>query len=181
MIRKGRDGLIIRKANLSDAPGIAKVHVDSWRSTYKGIIPQSFLDGLSYEQRTILWKNNISDKNNTIYVAENEGEIIGFVTGGTRNTNKEAGASDLTSIYLLEEWQGKTIGKKLLNQIMIAFLEQGYQKIYVDVLAANKTRQFYQYYGAEYVKTVQLNIAGKTLYEEIYVWNNVEKVAQRSK
>ncbi|MER2028571.1 MAG: hypothetical protein ABS903_05315 [Solibacillus sp.] len=103
MIRKGRDGLIIRKANLSDAPGIAKVHVDSWRTTYKGIIPQSFLDGLSYEQRTILWKNNISDKNNTIYVAENEGEIIGFVTGGKRNTNKEAGASDLTSIYLLEE------------------------------------------------------------------------------
>ena len=173
--------MIIRKANISDAPGIAKVHVDSWRTTYKGIIPQSFLEGLSYEQRTKLWDNNISDKTSTIFVAENEGEIIGFVTGGTRKTNEEAGASDLTSIYLLEEWQGKSVGKKLLNQIMSAFLEQGYQKIYVDVLAANKTKQFYQYYGAEYVKTVQLNIAGKTLDEEIYVWNNVEKVIQQSK
>lgn len=173
--------MIIRKANISDASGIAKVHVDSWRTTYKGIIPQSFLDGLSYEQRTKLWENNISDKPSMIFVAENEGEIIGFVTGGTRNTNEEAGASDLTSIYLLEEWQGKSVGKKLLNQIMIDFLEQGYQKIYVDVLAANKTRQFYQYYGAEYVKTVQLNIAGKILDEEIYVWNNVEKVIQQCK
>lgn len=173
--------MIIRKANISDATGIAKVHVDSWRTTYKGIIPQSFLDGLSYAQRTKLWENNISDKTNTIFVAENEGEIIGFATGGTRNTNKEAGASDLTSIYLLEEWQGKSVGKKLLNQIMSTFLEQGYQKIYVDVLADNKTRLFYQYYGAEYVKTVQLNIAGKTIDEEIYVWNNVEKVIQRSK
>lgn len=45
-----------REANIGDAPGIAKVHVDSWRSTYKGIIPQSFLDGLSYEQRTKLWE-----------------------------------------------------------------------------------------------------------------------------
>lgn len=44
----------IRKANRDDAPGIAKVHVDSWRTTYKGIIPQSFLDELSYEQRTKL-------------------------------------------------------------------------------------------------------------------------------
>ena len=173
--------MIIRRATISDAPGIAKVHVDSWRTTYKGIIPQSFLDGLSYEQRTKLWQNNVSDKTNTIFIAENEGEIIGFVTGGTRNKNEEAGASDLTSIYLLEEWQGKSVGKKLLNQIMIAFLEQGYLKIYVDVLAANKTRQFYQYYGAEYVKTVQLSIAGKTLDEEIYVWNNVEKVIQQSK
>lgn len=64
---------------------------------------------------------------------------------------------------------------------MNVFLEQGYQKIYVEVLAANKTRQFYQYYGAEYVKTVQLNIAGKILDEEIYVWNNVEKVIQQCK
>ncbi len=173
--------MIIRRETISDAPGIAKVHVDSWRTTYKGIIPQSFLDGLSYEQRTKLWENNISDKSSMIFVAENEGEIIGFVTGGKRNTNEEAGASDLTSIYLLEEWQGKRVGKKLLNQIMNVFLEQGYQKIYVEVLAENKTRQFYQYYGAEYVKTVQLNIAGKILNEEIYVWNNVEKVIQQSK
>lgn len=173
--------MIIRRATISDAPGIAKVHVDSWRTTYKGIIPQSFLDGLSYEQRTKLWENNISDKPSMIFVTENEGEIIGFVTGGKRNTNEEAGASDLTSIYLLEEWQGKRVGKKLLNQIMNVFLEQGYQKIYVEVLAENKTRQFYQYYGAEYVKTVQLNIAGKILNEEIYVWNNVEKVIQQSK
>lgn len=171
----------IRKAKISDATGIAKVHVDSWRTTYKDIIPQSFLDGLSYEERTKLWGNHISDKTYTIYVAENEGEIIGFVTGGKRETNKEPGASDLTSIYLLEEWQGKGVGKKLLNQMMIAFLQQGDQKVYVEVLADNKTRQFYQYYGAEYVKTVQIKIAGKTLDEEIYVWNNVEQVIQSSK
>lgn len=32
--------MIIRKAKLDDATGIAKVHVDSWRTTYKGIIPE---------------------------------------------------------------------------------------------------------------------------------------------
>lgn len=169
----------IRNATIDDAQGIAKVHVDSWRTTYKYIIPQSFLNDLSYEQRTQLWENNIADETNTIFVAENEDKIIGFVTGGTRNTNKEAGASDLTSIYLLEEWQGYGVGKILLEKIMTSFLEKGYEKIYVDVLAANKTRQFYIYYGAEYVKTVQLNIAGVTLDEEIYVWNSVEKVIKQ--
>lgn len=171
--------MTIRIANINDAQGIAKVHIDSWRITYKGIIPQSFLDSLNYEQRTKLWENNISDKTNTIFVAENENKIIGFVTGGTRNTNKEPGASDLTSIYILEEWQGYGVGKKLLKKIMTSFLEQDYQKIYVDVLAANKTRHFYKYYGAEYVKTVQLEIAGKKLDEEIYVWNSLEKVIQQ--
>ena len=28
----------IREARIEDAPGIAKVHVDSWRTTYAGIV-----------------------------------------------------------------------------------------------------------------------------------------------
>ncbi|KAF0820926.1 MULTISPECIES: hypothetical protein [unclassified Cytobacillus] len=45
----------IRAAELSDAEGIAKVHVDSWRTTYKDIIPENFLENLSYQSREELW------------------------------------------------------------------------------------------------------------------------------
>lgn len=38
----------IRKAVLTDAKGIAKVHVDSWRTTYKNIIPDEFLKKFTY-------------------------------------------------------------------------------------------------------------------------------------
>lgn len=34
----------VRIATLNDAAGIAKVHVDSWRTTYKGIIQEEFLN-----------------------------------------------------------------------------------------------------------------------------------------
>lgn len=69
----------IRKARLKDAEGIARVHVDSWRTTYKGIIPDDYLNSLSYEQRTELWKNNIGKKGNYVLVAENtEEQVIGF-------------------------------------------------------------------------------------------------------
>lgn len=61
----------IRKANSVDATSIAKVHVDSWRTTYKGIIPDEFLNNLSYEQRTELWKENLARVDNYIVVAEN--------------------------------------------------------------------------------------------------------------
>ncbi|MCG5104202.1 hypothetical protein [Oceanobacillus alkalisoli] len=36
----------IIRADSKDATGIAKVHVDSWRATYKGIIPEDFLNNL---------------------------------------------------------------------------------------------------------------------------------------
>jgi len=77
--------MIIRRAELNDAPDISKVHVDSWRTTYKGIIPNDFLNNLSYEQRTELWKRNISEEGNYIVVALNEmDKIIGFGTAGKR-------------------------------------------------------------------------------------------------
>jgi len=169
----------IREATMQDAQGIGKVHVDSWRTTYKDIIPDSFLNNLSYEQRTELWKKNITRKDNYVLVVESElGEIVGFATASTRETNDVPYSSDLTSIYLLEECQGKGIGKQLLKELFIFFKKKNHQSIFVEVLAENKTRYFYEYYGAEYVKTVQINIGGKVLEEFVYVWKTIDKVLE---
>lgn len=172
----------IRTATIQDAQGIGKVHVDSWKTTYKNIIPDSFLDKLSYEQREKLWERNINREDNYVLVAENEiGEIVGFAVASTRETNVERNSSDLTSIYLLEEYQGKRIGKLLLKELFMYFKQKGYQSIFVEVLAENKTRFFYEYYGAEYVKTVQINIGGKVLEEYVYVWNDIDRVLEKLK
>lgn len=172
----------IRTATIQDAQGIGKVHVDSWKTTYKNIIPDSFLDKLSYEQREKLWERNINREDNYVLVAENEiGEIVGFAVASTRETNVERYSSDLTSIYLLEEYQGKRIGKLLLKELFMYFKQKGYQSIFVEVLAENKTRFFYEYYGAEYVKTVQINIGGKVLEEYVYVWNDIDRVLENLK
>ena len=69
----------IRKAVLADVKGIAKVHVDSWKTTYTNIIPEEYLNNLTYESREQIWKNNIP--NGDVYVAENsEGQIVGSIS-----------------------------------------------------------------------------------------------------
>jgi hypothetical protein len=60
----------IRKAVLTDAKGISKVHVDSWKTTYANIIPDEYLNNLAYEGREQVWKGNI--QNSDVFVAENE-------------------------------------------------------------------------------------------------------------
>ncbi|WP_339229536.1 GNAT family N-acetyltransferase [Oceanobacillus sp. FSL K6-2867] len=171
--------MIIRRAKLDDATGIAKVHVDSWRTTYKGIIPNDFLNNLSYVKRTELWKRNISEEANYIVVALNEiDQIIGFGTAGKRQKNNENNTGDLTSIYLLEEYQGEGIGKKLLKELFKHFKQLGCEKIFVEVLEDNKTRYFYEYYGAKLVKTVQIKIGGQILNELIYEWNNIDDIIE---
>ncbi|HAM79214.1 N-acetyltransferase family protein [Ornithinibacillus bavariensis] len=170
----------IRKAIISDANGIAKVHVDSWRSTYKNIISDSFLNSLSYERRTELWERNTTREGNYVFVAENEsGEIVGFADCGKRENNHIENAGDLTSIYLLEEYQGQGIGRLLLKELFLKFKELGYNKVFVEVLEDNKTRYFYEYYGAALVRTEQITIGDAELNLLIYEWDNPNKVLER--
>ena len=170
----------IRQAKAEDAAGIAKVHVDSWRSTYKDIMPAEFLRSLSYGNRTDLWKNNIAVKEDYVVVAvTDEGTILGFGTASKRATNTVEKSGDLTSIYLLEEYKGQGIGKMLLKELFLHFKQLDYERIFVEVLEANETKYFYEYYGAELIKTVDIKIEGNILKELIYEWRNIDAVLEK--
>lgn len=45
--------MIIRKSNEHDAMGIARVHVDSWKATYEGIIFEGYLKKFLMKSDTI--------------------------------------------------------------------------------------------------------------------------------
>ena len=169
----------IRQAKAEDAAGIAKVHVDSWRSTYKGIMPADILNNLSYGKRTELWEKNLADETNYVVVAENTVGIIGFGTASKREMNTVDRSGDLTSIYLLEEYQEQGIGKLLLKELFLLFQQLNYQSIFVEVLEENKTRYFYEYYGAKLVKTAELKMGQKVLKELIYEWDDIDTVVEK--
>ncbi|WP_327365017.1 GNAT family N-acetyltransferase [Virgibacillus dakarensis] len=79
--------MLVRKAVVADAGAIASVHVDSWRTTYKDIFPQEFLNKLSCDERAERWERNIAEQH--VFVAENnQGEIVGFSTGGKERTGR---------------------------------------------------------------------------------------------
>ncbi len=48
----------IREATPDDIPGIARVHVDTWRTAYLGIVPAEHLAGLSYERSEARWREH---------------------------------------------------------------------------------------------------------------------------
>jgi len=82
--------MLIERATQLDARGIASVHVQSWRDTYKGIIDQEFLDSLKVEDRYELWKESLkAEQNGCVYIAKNDsGEVVGFASFGVERTKK---------------------------------------------------------------------------------------------
>ncbi|UJL47350.1 GNAT family N-acetyltransferase [Virgibacillus sp. NKC19-16] len=165
----------IRKATKSDAQHIAKVHVDSWRTTYKGILPDEFLQKLSYDQRTKLWESNVTEQN--VYVAENEeGEIVGFSTGGKKKTgNYDAFLGELYAIYIMEEFQGKGIGKMLTQPVIEDLKQFGINSMIVLALEDNPSKYFYESLGAREIDSMEITIAGVDLNELVYGWDDLSE------
>jgi len=166
----------IRKALASDAKAIAKVHVDSWMTTYRNIVPDSYLDGLKYEDREKLWNENL--KKCTVFVAETEaGEVIGFADGGNERSGDYPGIEgEVYAIYILESYQGQNIGKRLMQAISKELLNMDMQSMLVWVLKENLSSGFYEKLGGKVINEKYITIAGKQIPELAYEWRDVRRI-----
>lgn len=168
--------MIIRKAHPNDAAGIAKVQVDSWRTTYKGIVPDDFLQQLSYKKREEIWRE--ATKSTLVFVAEEEnGEIVGFICGGKERSGKYDGYDgELYAIYILKEYQGKGIGTLLVKGLTKAMDEAGYSSMIVLVLDENPATYFYEALGGNLIGYDEIEIGGMPLKERVYGWRELRNL-----
>ena len=76
------DQQVIRDALPSDAAGVARVNVASWRQAYPGLIDQAFLDSLDVEGRTETWNRILRQTRGRVLVVEDDGVVGGFCAVG---------------------------------------------------------------------------------------------------
>ena len=165
--------MLIRKAALEDAAGVAKVQVDSWRTTFKGIVPDDFLENLSYYKRELIWKRAVME--NELYIVEDEnGHVIGFSVGGKERTgNYETYSGELYSIFILKEHQGTGIGRLLVRLVVDELKKKKLTSMLVWVLEENPACQFYGALGGKKIDTREIEIGGKKLREVAYGWEDI--------
>ena len=106
----------IRAATEQDASAITHVHVQSWLTTYSGIVPDHYLARLNETERVSLWQDWLS-REIQVYVAELNQEMVGFVGGGRIREPEQDCDAELFAIYLLERAQGRGIGTQLLRTV----------------------------------------------------------------
>src|SRR5215510_12899976 len=51
----------IRQGKLADAEGVARAHTASWRTSYRGILPDAILDRIDVDQRAASWRRVLAD------------------------------------------------------------------------------------------------------------------------
>jgi GNAT superfamily N-acetyltransferase len=171
----------IRAATLLDAEAIAKVHVESWRTAYRGIVPDDFLAQLSYAQHEQFWYQILTDHGSRTVVdvaVDESGQVVGFASGGAERSGDPIYTGELYAISLLASHHGHGLGRQLVISLVNRLLQDGLTTLLVWVLAQNPARRFYERLGGRpvYEKTVMTD--GVPLLEIGYGWQDIQTLIQ---
>jgi GNAT superfamily N-acetyltransferase len=170
--------IVIRPARAGDADAIARVRVDSWRETYRGMIPQGYLDAMKLEQSRALWEKVLTAGSTavSVFVAERDAEIVGFGSGNMLAEPKHGFDAELSAVYVRREFQRAGIGRRLVAETAIALSQRdrGAGGLIVWVIAGNKgARVFFEHLGAELVVEQAFQWDGMDLVEAGYGWRTL--------
>jgi len=171
----------IRPAEMGDVAAIAMVRVDTWRTTYPGLIPQHVLDAMTYVDSEQNWRSILASKDQAryAYVAEMDNHIVGFAVGGVERGRLPTCDGELYALYLLKAYQRRGIGRRLLLAVAQRLREDDYQCMSVWVLAGNPARHFYQALGGTAVRSVQVEMGGVMVEEVCYLWESLAELVNR--
>ena len=140
----------IRPAMPEDAEALAKVHIDSWRSAYRGFVPEAFLAGLDYGRREDQFRSSIASNAREIHVAEEDGTIQGFLSLGVcedADVDHES-TGEIRAIYLAPEFWRKGTGRFLCEWAETQLASRGYSTIILWAFKDNgRGRKFYDAMG----------------------------------
>ncbi|WP_339112431.1 GNAT family N-acetyltransferase [Thioclava sp. GXIMD2076] len=169
-------------AGLEDVEELAQLHVQAWRDTYTGLLPQAMLDQLDLRQRMTQWHNAITHKagrsGTGVVLARAGGDLLGFVSyGPQRDADLALKGYDgeIEALYVQRNAQGRGLGRALLGHAGTRLQAAGFGAAALWVLEANAPAcAFYAAMGAEICDTrIELRPEA-TLQDRAYGWRDLE-------
>jgi ribosomal protein S18 acetylase RimI-like enzyme len=161
---------MIRRAIPSDADGIARVHVQAWHESYRGIIPDEAVNAFSVEQRAAHWRTVLGQSDHLVHVAESDGAVSAFVSAGAARPGLPV-PGEIYALYVLDAVKRRGIGRLLFGRARDDLAARGFPSFGLWVLANNPAAlRFYETLGGRADET-RLDRKGKLALEELpYLW-----------
>jgi GNAT superfamily N-acetyltransferase len=119
--------MLIREANTGDIPGLMEVRSAVNENRLNSVIPLERIEA-ALEVRGKGW------------VAEHQGEIVGFSMADQED-------SMIWALFLLPGWEGRGIGKALLERAVDWLWQQGCQSLWLTTAPGSRAEGFYAHLG----------------------------------
>ena len=144
--------ITIRDVNFEDLRRVSEIVVESWKTAYRGIVADEYLESLTVDQNYQKRLNDYTDGG--FVVAEINNEVVGFCRYRFENAYEDKFPDvdcELCALYVKSAYKGNGVGKKIINYVMNDFKEKGYKKMILWCFKDNyPARMFYEKIGGIY-------------------------------
>ena len=133
---------IVRDATPDDAESIGEAHAEAWRIAYDELFPRALLEA-AVEIRRRMWVGLVGDPalGGTLLVAQEAGEVVGFIHFGPASGNDEIG--EVYGLYVLPTSWGRGSAKALMDRAVASLAESFTLAILWTHAEAHRARRFY--------------------------------------
>ena len=167
--------IIYREATVEDSYAVAQVHVKSWRESFAGLVPQSFMDNMTVEKRAKAFASRATNGFYKMFLAETleERVVVGFMDVGKPRDGELPYDAELYAIYLLKEFQRKGIGQELFRMGVEALVAEGMHSMYLLALEVSPYRPFYEKLGGRLAGRKVVTLDGVDFFAVVYAWDSL--------
>ncbi len=165
--------MFVKRATVQDVKIISYIHASSWKSAYRGIIPQRYLDELQDDFWVNAFQGWIEANTVTALLIYDQELAVGCIAYGKSRDKKLSEWGEIVSIYLLPAYFGKGYGHKLLKAALDDLKIAGYNDVYLWVLENNEAaKKFYERNGFVFNnEKYSFAIMGKPLQDMRYIFS----------
>jgi ribosomal protein S18 acetylase RimI-like enzyme len=151
----------IRRARVSDAPGIAGVHVAAELAAYRGFLPRVVLDSLSIEKQETAWRERIGSGDSNTFLACVNRDVWGWINfGRSRDADADRQTAEIRAMYVSPDHWRHGVGGALWEHARTYLQQALYSSVTLWVFEQNDiARHFYKKAGfkldKDFDKTVE--------------------------
>jgi ribosomal protein S18 acetylase RimI-like enzyme len=161
---------------VEDADAIERVRTDTWRDAYRGLMPDSLLDGLGYDATRRRALMAALPPHQFALVADDEGAVVGFCLGGRSRAPEDQFGGEVYAIYVLPEHHRRGIGRALLEAAATELVDLDIRSMIIWVLRENApSRRFYERMGGAWVRDEERELDGVRVTESAYGWPDISR------
>lgn len=129
----------VRPAAPRDAKAIADIHVATWQSAYKDLMPDDFLKTMTAEKRLTYWREAIEYSEPQLLVATDAEKVVGFVGfDRSRDAGTKSTIGEIWALYVAPAHWGEGAGIALWDGAREGLKEEGCLQVTAWVLLRNE-------------------------------------------
>ncbi len=166
--------VLLRNATHEDASAITALHVASWRSAYRGVLPDAYLDGEAEAERGAHWDKTLSSlkPEDLVLVAEDADGLRGFIA--VYRDAEPGYDAYLDNLHVRPGHRGGGLGRRLLAAALSRTIADGAKTLCLWAFDQNEGAiRFYERLGGKPVEHGFDPFAGSNAAHTKIAWHDL--------